>query len=98
MASVVTVATRAAHSSTEAEVIALDSGTRLDGMPMLLLWEQIIAMHIVHNRARLSKVDGLLRKYDGKERAFLDALKAKYMVKEEIHILYEKRKQLHKIE
>ena len=31
------------HSSTEAEIIALDAGLRLDGLPSLTLWEFILS-------------------------------------------------------
>ena len=30
------------HSSTEAEVIALDTAVRLDGVPWLLFWEEVV--------------------------------------------------------
>ena len=30
------------HSSTEAEVIALDAALRLDGVPWLLFWEEVV--------------------------------------------------------
>ena len=31
------------HSSTEAEVVSLDAGTRMDGIPSLMLWELMLA-------------------------------------------------------
>ena len=34
--------TAVSHSSTEAEVIALDTGVRLDGIPALIFWELVI--------------------------------------------------------
>ena len=30
------------HSSTEAEVIALDAAMRMEGIPMLMFWDQVI--------------------------------------------------------
>ena len=34
--------TAVSHSSTEAEVISLDTGVRLDGIPALIFWELVI--------------------------------------------------------
>ena len=30
------------HSTSEAEIISLDAGVRMEGMPMLLLWEEVL--------------------------------------------------------
>ena len=30
------------HSSSEAEIIALDAGTRMEGLPALMLWDLVI--------------------------------------------------------
>ena len=35
--------TSASHSSTESEIISLDEGLRLDGIPALELWDLIVA-------------------------------------------------------
>ena len=32
------------HSSTEAEIVALDACMRVDGIPALILWEQVVDM------------------------------------------------------
>jgi hypothetical protein len=32
------------HSSTEAEIIALDTGLRMEGIPLISLWELVIDM------------------------------------------------------
>ena len=37
--------TSVSHSSTEAEIISLDAGLRLDGIPALDLWDLIVAVH-----------------------------------------------------
>ena len=34
--------TSVSHSSTEAEVISLDAGLRMDGIPALTLWDLVI--------------------------------------------------------
>ena len=34
--------TSVSHSSTESEIISLDAGLRLDGIPALVLWDQIV--------------------------------------------------------
>ena len=36
--------TAASHSSTESEIISLDAGLRLDGLPALELWDLIISV------------------------------------------------------
>ena len=37
------------HSSTEAEIVALDAGTRMEGIPCLMLWQQVISMYKSNN-------------------------------------------------
>ena len=37
--------TSVSHSSTESEIISLDAGLRLDGIPALDLWDLIVAVH-----------------------------------------------------
>ena len=32
------------HSSTEAEIVSLDAGTRMDGIPALMLWELMLTV------------------------------------------------------
>ena len=36
--------TAVSHSSTESEIIALDTGLRLDGLPALELWDLIVSV------------------------------------------------------
>ena len=36
--------TAVSHSSTEAEIISLDAGLRLDGLPALELWDIIVSV------------------------------------------------------
>ena len=36
--------TSVSHSSTEAEIISLDAGLRMDGIPALTLWDLVIGM------------------------------------------------------
>ena len=43
--------TSVAHSSTEAEIISLDAGLRMDGIPSLTLWDLVIEVfHSAPNR------------------------------------------------
>ena len=44
--------TSASHSSTESEIISLDAGLRLDGIPALDLWDLIVS--ILHGNTRSS--------------------------------------------
>ena len=37
------------HSSTESEIISLDAGLRLDGLPALELWDFIVSVHGKHD-------------------------------------------------
>ena len=39
--------TSVSHSSTEAEIISLDAGLRMDGIPALTLWDLVI--QIIHS-------------------------------------------------
>ena len=41
--------TSASQSSTESEIISLDAGLRLDGIPALDLWDLIVSSHWKHN-------------------------------------------------
>ena len=49
--------TAVSHSSTESEIISLDTGLRLDGLPALELWELIVSVfeHISHISDRTVK-------------------------------------------
>ena len=38
--------TAVSHSSTESEIISLDTGLRLDGLPALQLWEIFLVFQI----------------------------------------------------
>ena len=44
------------HSSTESEIISLDTGLRLDGLPALELWDLIVSVH--GNISRVSDRSG----------------------------------------
>ena len=44
--------TAVSHSSTESEIIALDTGLRLDGLPALELWDLIVS--VLGNSSRIS--------------------------------------------
>ena len=48
--------TSVSHSSTETEIISLDAGLRMDGIPALTLWDLVIEVfHSVPNRTGGSK-------------------------------------------
>ena len=44
--------TSVSHSSTESEIISLDAGLRMDGIPALDLWDLIVA--VLHGKTNLS--------------------------------------------
>ena len=44
------------HSSTESEIISLDTGLRLDGLPALELWDLIVS--VLGNFSRISDRTG----------------------------------------
>ena len=44
--------TAVSHSSTESEIISLDTGLRLDGLPALELWDLIVS--VLGNVSRVS--------------------------------------------
>ena len=48
--------TAVSHSSTESEIISLDTGLRLDGLPALELWDLIVS--VVGNVSRVSDGSG----------------------------------------
>ena len=48
--------TAVSHSSTESEIISLDTGPRLDGLPALELWDLIVSVH--GNVSRVSDRSG----------------------------------------
>ena len=50
--------TAVSHSSTESEIISLDTGLRLDGLPALELWDLIVA--VLGNVSRVSDRSGNL--------------------------------------
>ena len=47
------------HSATESEIISLDTGLRLDGLPALELWDLIVS--VLGNVSRVSDDQGNLR-------------------------------------
>ena len=48
--------TAVSHSSTESEIISLDTGLRLDGLPALELWDLIVS--VLGNVSRVSERSG----------------------------------------
>ena len=50
--------TSVSHSSTESEIISLDTGLRLDGLPALELWDLIVS--VLGNISRVSDGSGKL--------------------------------------
>ena len=52
------------HSSTESEIISLDTGLRLDGLPALELWDLIVS--VLGNVSRVSDRSGQLESDDHK--------------------------------
>ena len=48
--------TSVSHSSTESEIISLDAGLRLDGLPALELWDLIVS--VLGNVSRVSDRSG----------------------------------------
>ena len=48
--------TAVSHSSTESEIISLDTGLRLDGLPALELWDLIVS--VLGNVSRVSDGSG----------------------------------------
>ena len=50
--------TAVSHSSTESEIISLDTGLRLDGLPALELWDLIVS--VLGNVSRVSDGSGKL--------------------------------------
>ena len=53
--------TAVSHSSTESEIISLDTGLRLDGLLALELWDQIVS--VLGNLSRVSYILGPLDNY-----------------------------------
>ena len=56
--------TAVSHSSTESEIISLDTGLRLDGLPALELWDLIVS--VLGNVSRVSDRSGKLESDDHK--------------------------------
>ena len=56
--------TSVSHSSTESEIISLDTGLRLDGLPALELWDLIVS--VLGNISRVSDRSGKLESDDHK--------------------------------
>ena len=56
--------TAVSHSSTESEIISLDTGLRLDGLPALELWDLIVS--VLGNVSRVSDRSGKLESDDYK--------------------------------
>ena len=48
--------TAVSHSSTESEIISLDTGLRLDGLPALELWDLIVS--VLGNMTQIAKGNG----------------------------------------
>ena len=61
--------TSVSHSSTESEIISLDTGLRLDGLPALELWDLIVSVfgNISHISDRTGQpVNGKNKSYNKK--------------------------------
>ena len=58
--------TSVSHSSTESEIISLDTGLRLDGLPALELWDLIVS--VFGNISRISDATG--QPVNGKNKSF----------------------------
>ena len=54
--------TAVSHSSTESEIISLDAGLRLDGIPAVDLWDLIVAVLGNTHQNRIERRDPLLNK------------------------------------
>ena len=54
--------TSVSHSSTESEIISLDAGLRMDGIPVLDLWDLIVAVLGNTTQNRIERGDPLLNK------------------------------------
>ena len=52
------------HSSTEAEIIALDMGLRMQGLPVLELWDEVIAVMTCVERKAVSRMPTVNGMYD----------------------------------
>ena len=57
--------TAVSHSSTESEIISLDTGLRLDGLPALELWDLIVS--VLGNNSRVSDRSVKLESDDHKQ-------------------------------
>ena len=68
--------TSVSHSSTESEIISLDTGLRLDGLPALELWDLIVSVfgNISHISDRTGKPEKDERKHY-KSHNQIDAMK-----------------------
>ena len=51
------IQTAVSHSSTESEIISLDTGLRLDGLPALELWD-LVVVYVLGNNSRVSDPSG----------------------------------------
>ena len=56
--------TAVSHSSTESEIISLDTGLRLDGLPALELWDVIVAVLGNTNQNRVEQGDLLKNEHE----------------------------------
>ena len=60
--------TSVSHSSTEAEIISVDAGLRMDGIPALTLWDLVIEVF----RSEPNKTDGPKRELRGNPSAIVE--------------------------
>ena len=51
--------TSVSHSSTESEIISLDAGLRIDGLPALELWDLIVSVlgNMTQQKSKISRED-----------------------------------------
>ena len=64
--------TSVSHNSTESEIISLDAGLRLDGIPALDLWDLIVT--VLHGNTKQSKQAQETCVHLQRERKFLERL------------------------
>ena len=68
--------TAVSHSSTESEIISLDTGLRLDGLPALELWDLIVSVlgSVSQNSDRSGRPDSDVKKHHKSQRR-IDVMK-----------------------
>ena len=80
--------TSVSHSSTESEIISLDTGLRLDGLPALELWDLIVS--VFGNISHLSDRTGQPVNGKNKSHNKIDAMQASQRWQNELNKNQEK--------